>query len=94
METKALISPSPRLRGEGRCEGQKLAMTYVAAPHPNPLPTEEWGEGTTPQFTLRSAGGGRNASVKMSSTLGFALKVKVRPIWSMDLAKRSLSIPP
>jgi hypothetical protein len=43
---------------------------------------------------LRSAGGGRNASVKMSSTFGFDLKLKVRPIWSMDLAKRALSMPP
>ena len=46
------------------------------------------------QFTLRSAGGGRNASVKMSSTFGFDLKLKVRPIWSMDLAKRAWSMPP
>jgi len=40
-------SPSPRLRGEGRGEGQHKAPTELgAAPHPNPLPTEEWGEGT------------------------------------------------
>jgi S-adenosylmethionine:tRNA ribosyltransferase-isomerase len=36
-------SPSPRsLRGEGR----PLAPASVAAPHPNPLPTEERGEGS------------------------------------------------
>ncbi len=40
-------SPSPRLRGEGRGEGQRQTPTpeLVAAPHPNPLSTEEWGEG-------------------------------------------------
>ncbi len=41
-------SPSPRLRGEGRGEGRpQVVPEPVAAPHPNPLPTEEWGEGTT-----------------------------------------------
>ena len=41
-------SPSPRLRGEGRGEGQPRspALEQAAAPHPNPLPREEWGEGT------------------------------------------------
>ena len=44
-------SPSPHRSsrwGEGRGEGQRLApgSAHVAAPHPNPLPTEEWGEGT------------------------------------------------
>jgi FO synthase len=40
-------SPSPRLRGEGRGEGRPRAPAQlVSAPHPNPLPTEEWGEGT------------------------------------------------
>jgi protein ImuB len=39
-------SPSPRSsRGEDRGEGQTLAPALVAAPHPNPLPTEEWGGG-------------------------------------------------
>ena len=50
------VSPSPRAspsspgtptaRGEGRGEGRPQAPTQtVAAPHPSPLPTEEWGEG-------------------------------------------------
>ena len=49
------FSPSPRpshhaegvlsARREGWGEGQTLAPASVAAPHPNPLPTEEWGEG-------------------------------------------------
>ena len=42
------VSPSPRAssaRGEGRGEGQRRAPEQAAAPHPNPLPTEEWGEG-------------------------------------------------
>jgi formamidopyrimidine-DNA glycosylase len=43
--TRAARAPSPRLRGEGRGEGQKHAPPNLAAPHPNPLPTEEWGEG-------------------------------------------------
>jgi len=34
------------LRGEGRGEEQQQASEQAAAPHPNPLPTEEWGEGT------------------------------------------------
>ena len=48
-------SPSPRKRGEGRGlpsakaggEGRQhtLRSKSVAAPHPSPLPTEEWGEG-------------------------------------------------
>jgi hypothetical protein len=33
------LSPSPRLRGEGRGEGQDLAPASMAAPHPSPLPT-------------------------------------------------------
>jgi anaerobic selenocysteine-containing dehydrogenase len=42
------VSPPPRLRGEGRGEGQKEGLRVLgAAPHPNPLPTEEWGEGTS-----------------------------------------------
>ena len=36
-------APSPRMRGEGRGEGGDRPSK--AAPHPNPLPTEEWGEG-------------------------------------------------
>ena len=32
--------------GEGRGEGQRPALEQASAPHPNPLPTEEWGEGT------------------------------------------------
>jgi 4-diphosphocytidyl-2-C-methyl-D-erythritol kinase len=49
-------SPSPRFsrraesapsaRGERRGEGQRQTPEQAAAPHPNPLPTEEWGEGT------------------------------------------------
>ena len=40
-------SPSPRFsRGEGRGEGRQQSPEQAAAPHPNPLPTEEWGEGT------------------------------------------------
>jgi len=52
-------TPSPRLRHaegvlsarrEGRGEGQHKAPTFPAsAPHPNPLPTEEWGEGIPPE---------------------------------------------
>ena len=40
-------SPSPRSsRGEGRGEGpMQTPSADGAAPHPNPLPTEEWGEG-------------------------------------------------
>jgi len=45
--TVAAASPSPRLRGEGRGEGQQhTQLSPVSAPHPSPLPTEEWGEGT------------------------------------------------
>ena len=42
-------SPSPHAPsawGEGRGEGRPQAPEQAAAPHPNPLPTEEWGEGT------------------------------------------------
>ncbi len=44
-DTSAL---SPRLRGEGRGEGRPRspALEQAAAPHPNPLPMEEWGAGT------------------------------------------------
>ena len=41
-------TPSPRTsRGEGRGEGRRhtLRPAQAAAPHPSPLPTEEWGEG-------------------------------------------------
>jgi Fe-S oxidoreductase len=46
-------SPSPRHAGgvsstrrlEGRGEGRQQAPEQAAAPHPSPLPTEEWGEG-------------------------------------------------
>ena len=42
-------APSARVRAEGRGEGQGQTPTSasVAALHPDPLPTEEWGEGTT-----------------------------------------------
>jgi cytochrome c peroxidase len=57
-------SPSPRFsRGEGWGEGQPLAPAFVAAPHPDPLPTEEWGEGgadwrvTVGAFALSAAVG-------------------------------------
>ena len=52
LPTLHALSPSPCLRGEGRGEGRpgtnlRAAVGNVcAAPHPNPLPTEEWGEGT------------------------------------------------
>ena len=40
------ISPyTPPVRGEGRGEGQQKALARGSAPHPNPLPMEEWGEG-------------------------------------------------
>src|SRR5262245_19531886 len=40
-------SPSPRSsRGEGRGEGRPQSPEQGSAPHPNPLRTEEWGEGT------------------------------------------------
>ncbi len=46
------VPPSPRTsRGEGQGEGQKLALRPEAAPHPGPLPTEEWGEGKAPTRT-------------------------------------------
>jgi xanthine dehydrogenase accessory factor len=42
----AASSPSPRLsRGESRGAGRLQAPEQAAAPHPNPLPTEAWGEG-------------------------------------------------
>jgi error-prone DNA polymerase len=47
-------APSPRFsRGEGRGEGQPLAPALVAAPHLNPLPTEEWGEGAASRCAVR-----------------------------------------
>jgi indolepyruvate ferredoxin oxidoreductase, beta subunit len=43
-------SPSPRSSWrEGRGEGQTLALAPVSAPHPSPLPTDEWGEGIPPE---------------------------------------------
>jgi protein ImuB len=42
------VPPSPRVRGEGRSEGQKSFRRPLAAtPHPDPLPMPEgaWGEG-------------------------------------------------
>ncbi len=42
-------SPSPRRPGEGRGEGQPPMSAQAAAPHPNPLSTEEWGEGIPPE---------------------------------------------
>ena len=42
-----LSSPSLRpLRGEGRSEGRQQASQHASVPHPNPLPIEEWGDGT------------------------------------------------
>jgi 16S rRNA (guanine527-N7)-methyltransferase len=46
-------SASPRTsRGEGRGEGQQHSPEQASAPHPSPLPAEEWGEGTRPYVTL------------------------------------------
>ena len=41
-----VFSPLSPLRGEGRGEGRPHAPEQASAPHPNPLPTEEWGVGT------------------------------------------------
>jgi hypothetical protein len=60
--------PSARREGHdgavppARGEGQPLAPALVAAPHPDPLPTEEWGEGTgatpaPPALVARAAAG-------------------------------------
>src|SRR5712691_6533071 len=46
---RGLLAASPSRReerGEGRGEGRQQTPEQAAAPHPNPLPTEEWGEGT------------------------------------------------
>jgi 2-phospho-L-lactate/phosphoenolpyruvate guanylyltransferase len=57
---RAPTSPSPRLRGEGR---HRAPTEPASAPQPNPLPTEEWGEGTAPCVTLVPSrdGDGTNA---------------------------------
>jgi len=56
MRDRAAMSPSPRLRGEGRGEGPKQVPAALgAAPHPSPLPTEEWGEGTRASLLRRFA---------------------------------------
>ncbi len=48
----------PRLRGEGRGEGQRQPTASIAAPPtPNPLPTEEWGEGIRAGAQRRPSGG-------------------------------------
>src|SRR5438876_12213327 len=46
-QTRAIHGEPEGLRGEGRGEGQTLAPTFLAAPHPNrlPMPEEAWGEG-------------------------------------------------
>jgi aerobic carbon-monoxide dehydrogenase small subunit len=56
IERVMASSPSPRpsrhaegvlsARREGRGEGRPQSPEQGSAPHPNPLPTEEWGEGT------------------------------------------------
>jgi threonylcarbamoyladenosine tRNA methylthiotransferase MtaB len=63
MRSRPYSSPSPRLRGEGRGEGQRHAPTSgtEAAPHPSPLPTEEWGEGTRPGTRVITLGCRLNA---------------------------------
>jgi protein ImuB len=49
-------APSPRpSRGEGRSDGRKLAQASFAAPHPNSLPAEKWGEGVRPPLLLERA---------------------------------------
>ena len=89
-------SAAPELQAvrNGKCRDDRIpafaGITLNVAPaafHSDMAPARA-------QFTLRSAGGGRKVSVKTSSTLGLALKLKVRPIWSMDLAKRGASMPP
>jgi len=35
------VPPSPRLRGEGRSEGQQRAAAPASAPHPSPLPVKD-----------------------------------------------------
>ncbi len=61
-DPRARHAPSPRLRGEGRGEGPRQAPTeFGAAPHPNPLPTEEWGEGTRASVRLVTLGCRLNA---------------------------------
>ena len=49
LRGERVAASAPRQRGEGRLE---TAPCIVAAPHPNPLPTEEWGEGIPPRPLL------------------------------------------
>ena len=59
-EREILTSPSPRVRGEGRDEGQQQAAAQAAAPHPNPLPVKN-GERevlTSPSPRVRGEGRG------------------------------------
>lgn len=42
LAQRVVASPSPHLRGEG----QPRTPPQASAPHPNLLPTDEWGEGT------------------------------------------------
>ncbi len=52
--------PLPVLHGERVGVRGSQTAAQVAAPHPNPLPTEEWGEGigpTKPHYTPLGFGG-------------------------------------
>src|SRR5262245_41369851 len=80
LAAQARRSSPSRLRGEGRGEGQRHTSTFdpVAAPYPNPLPTEGWGEGINPRrpfvLTREAAGGLRVAALNApAEALGLAL---------------------
>ena len=56
------LSPSP-LRGGVRGGGQPQTPTPASAPHLNPLPIEEWGEGIPPSAIWKDGAFHRNAWV-------------------------------
>jgi lysyl-tRNA synthetase class 2 len=68
-------APSPRLRAEGwglpsakaEGEGQQRASVQASAPHADPLPTEEWGEGMSAPHRDALAMAAQRAGIRVAA---------------------------
>ena len=87
VRSHVVTSPSPRSsRGEGRGEGLPQTAAQGSAPHPGPLPTEEWGAGIGAQ--PKAAGLPRQEPGSILGDVPVALPALTRAVKLQDKAAK------